>query len=247
MERKIRIDKILLEKGFAKSREEAQDLIIEEKVFVEGNKVNKCSTLVSENSKIELKRNGSSYVSRGGIKLEHVIKNFNISIEGKIAIDIGASTGGFTDCLLRYGADKVYAVDVGYGQLDWKLRNNPKVVVIERTNIRYVDLNLFLPKPDIASIDVSFISLKLVLPVAYNILNPKGEIIALVKPQFEVGKGEVGKGGVVREKEKHNKVLLELSNFSSQLGLKVIGSIESPIQGAKKGNKEFFLYMKKDL
>ncbi len=238
---KRRLDNLLLERGIVQSRERAKGLILSGDVRVNGNPVNKAGTLIDENAEIEITKD-IPYVSRGGLKLEKAIKEFNINVKDKAAIDVGASTGGFTDCLIQYGAKKVYAVDVGYGQLAWKLRNDPRVVVIERKNIRYIKPSDIGEPVDIATIDVSFISLKLVLPVVKNLLKENGEIIALIKPQFEIGKGEVGKGGIVREKEKHEKVISEIKSFAIDLGFKVSNVTESPIAG-QKGNVEFLIYL----
>src|SRR3989338_3189157 len=255
---KRRLDNLLLERGIVQSRERAKGLILSGDVRVNGNPVNKVGTLIDENAEIEITKD-IPYVSRGGLKLEKAIKEFNINVKDKAAIDVGASTGGFTDCLIQYGAKKVYAVDVGYGQLAWKLRNDPRVVIIERKNIRYIkpsDIRpplsplllkegkgeVFAELADIATIDVSFISLKLVLPVVKNLLKENGEIIALIKPQFEVGKSEVEKGGIVRDKEKHERVILEIKFFANDLGFKFLGLTESPIQG-QKCNVEFLIYL----
>ena len=241
---KRRLDNLLLERGIVQSRERAKGLILSGDVRVNGNPVNKAGILVDEDAEIKLTGKDIPYVSRGGLKLEKAIKEFNINVKDKVAIDVGASTGGFTDCLLQYGVKKVYAVDVGYGQLAWKLRKDPRVVVIERKNIRYIKPSDIGEQVDIATIDVSFISLKLVLPAVKNLLKDNGEIIALIKPQFEIGKGEVGRGGVVREKEKHEKVISEIKSFAIDLGLKVLNVTESPIAG-QKGNVEFLIYLQK--
>jgi len=233
-----------VERGIIQSRERAKGLILSGDVSVNGNPVNKAGILVDEDAEIKLTGKDIPYVSRGGLKLEKAIKEFNINVKDKVAIDVGASTGGFTDCLLQYGVKKVYAVDVGYGQLAWKLRKDPRVVVIERKNIRYIKPSDIGEQVDIATIDVSFISLKLVLPAVKNLLKDNGEIIALIKPQFEIGKGEVGRGGVVREKEKHEKVISEIKSFAIDLGLKVLNVTESPIAG-QKGNVEFLIYLQK--
>ena len=239
---KRRLDNLLVEKGIIQSRERAKALILLGDVRVNGSPVNKAGTLIDEDAEIELTGKDIPFVSRGGLKLEKAIKEFNINVKNKIAIDVGASTGGFTDCLLQYGVKKVYAIDVGYGQLAWKLRNNPRVAVIERKNIRYIKPSDIGEPVDIAAIDVSFISLKLVLPVVKKLLKENGEIIALIKPQFEVGKSEVGKGGIVREKEKHEKVISEIKSFATDLGIKVLNITKSPITG-QKGNVEFLIYI----
>lgn len=233
-----------MERGIIQSRERAKGLILSGDVRVNGNPVNKAGTLIEETAEIELIGKDIPYVSRGGLKLEKAIKEFNINVKDKTVIDVGASTGGFTDCLLQYGVRRVYAVDVGYGQLAWKLRKDPRVVIIERKNIRYIKPSDIGEPVDIATIDVSFISLKLVLPSVKKLLKNNGEIIALIKPQFEVGKGEVGKGGVVREKEKHKKVISEIKSFAIDLGLKVLNVTESPIAG-QKGNVEFLIHLQK--
>src|SRR3989338_3297970 len=241
---KKRLDSLLVERGIIQSRERAKGLILSGDVSVNGNPVNKAGILVDEDAEIKLTGKDIPYVSRGGLKLEKAIKEFNINVKDKVAIDVGASTGGFTDCLIQYGAKKVYAVDVGYGQLAWKLRNDPRVVVIERKNIRYIKPSDIGEPVDIATIDVSFISLKLVLPVVKNLLKENGEIIALIKPQFEIGKGEVEKGGIVRDREKHEKVISEIKSFAIDSGFKVLNVTESPIAG-QKGNVEFLIYFQK--
>ena len=240
---KRRLDNLLLERGIVQSRERAKGLILSGDVRVNGNPVNKAGTLIDENAEIEITKD-IPYVSRGGLKLEKAIKEFNINVKDKVAIDVGASTGGFTDCLIQYGAKKVYAVDVGYGQLAWKLRNDPRVVIIERKNVRYIKPSDIGEPVDIATIDVSFISLKLVLPVVKNLLKENGEIIALIKPQFEVGRGEVGKGGIVKDEEKHKKVISEIKSFAIDSGFKVLNVTKSPIAG-QKGNVEFLIYLQK--
>lgn len=240
---KIRLDQLILKKGITETREKARALIIEGKVLVNGNKVEKPGSMVDENSEVTLCGETLPYVSRGGLKLEHAIKHFSIDINDKVAIDVGASTGGFTDCLIQHGAKRVYAVDVGYGQLAWKLRTDKRVVAIERTNIRYMERER-IPEPvDIATVDVSFISLKLVIPKVLEFLKPSGEIVALIKPQFEVGKGEIEKGGIVKSEEKRAKAVEDIKNFFESLSLKVIGVVESPIKG-QKGNIEYLIYAK---
>ncbi len=241
---KRRLDNLLIERGIVQSRERAKALILSGEVKVDGKPVNKSGALINEDSEIELTGKDIPYVSRGGLKLEKAIREFGIAVKDKTAIDVGASTGGFTDCLLQHGAKKVYAIDVGYGQLAWKLRNDPRVIVIERKNIRYLKIDDIGELSDMATIDVSFISLKLVLPVVKDLLKEKGEIVALIKPQFEVGKGEVGKGGIVKEKEQHDRVISDIKSFASDLGFKVLALTESPIYG-QKGNVEFLIYIKK--
>jgi len=254
-----RLDKILVSKGLVKSREIAKALVIEGKVFVDGKKITKSGTSVSETSDIYLKEGELPYVSRGGLKLEAAINFFNIDVNNKIIMDVGSSTGGFTDCLLKKGATKVYCIDVGYGQLAWSLRKDPRVVVMERTNIRYLtDIvksqkskvkspeleDLIKSNIDMATADVSFISLTKVIPAVLEFLKEESEVLALVKPQFEVGKGEVGKGGIVREEEKRLRAVKGVQEDLEKLGLKTIGLFQSPITG-QKGNIEYFLYMKR--
>lgn len=240
---KLRLDQLLFKKGITESRQKARALILEGKIIVNGNKIEKPGTMVDENSEIRICGETLPYVSRGGIKLEHAIREFSIDVKNKVVMDVGASTGGFTDCLLQHGAKKIYAIDVGYGQLAWKLRVDPRVVPIERTNIRYLSRDKIPEDIDIATVDVSFISLKLVIPKVLEFLNHRGEIVALIKPQFEVGKGEVDSGGVVRDSEKRLKTIEEIKKFFETLKLNVIGVIESPIKG-QKGNIEYLIYAK---
>jgi 23S rRNA (cytidine1920-2'-O)/16S rRNA (cytidine1409-2'-O)-methyltransferase len=240
--RKERLDKLMVEKGLVPSREKAQALIMIGGVKVNGQVMRKPGQKIREDALIEILQPPCPYVSRGGIKLEGAIKGFGINVEGKVCLDVGASTGGFTDCLLQHGAKRVYAVDVGWGQLHWKLRNDPRVICLEKKNIRYLPKEEIPEEVDLVTIDTSFISLKLVIPAVLKFLKEKAEILALIKPQFEVGKGEVGKGGVVRDPEKHKRVIEEIRIFSQNLGLHPIGVIESPILGPK-GNKEFFIYL----
>ena len=255
-----RLDKILFSKGIVKSREMAKALIMEGKVFVDGKKITKAGTPVSETADIFLKEEELPYVSRGGIKLEAALRFFNIDPDNKIIMDVGSSTGGFTDCLLKMGAKKVYCIDVGYGQLAWPLRRNHRVILLEKTNIRYLaeiiksqkskvkDLefeDLVKSNIDMATIDVSFISLKMVIPQVLKFLKQEGDVLALVKPQFEVGKGEVGKGGIVREEKKRLDTVKSVQEDSEKLGLRSSGMFQSPIAG-QKGNIEYFLYMKRE-
>ncbi|HDD35663.1 MAG TPA: TlyA family RNA methyltransferase [Candidatus Desulfofervidus auxilii] len=243
MGQKVRLDRLLLEKGLARSRERAKALILSGQVLVNKKIVDKAGTLVNKTSLIELKSSDHPYVSRGGIKLEAAIKEFKINVKDKVALDVGASTGGFTDCLLKHGAKKVYAVDVGYGLLDWQLRQDKRVTVIERQNIRYLPKEK-IPEPiDIVTIDVSFISVKKVIPKIIEFLRKNGEIIVLIKPQFEVGKNKVGKGGIVRDEKLQRKAVSEILEFCQKIGLQVIGVIPSPILGAK-GNQEYLAYIK---
>ena len=241
MGKRQRLDKILVERGLVASREEGQGRILAGEVWVNDRPVTKAGTLLEESVAIRV-RSRLPYVSRGGIKLEKALREFTVEVAGKVVLDVGASTGGFTDCLLTHGAKQVYAVDVGHGQLDWKLRNDPRVLVLEKTNIRYLHVsNLPIPA-DLATIDVSFISLRLVLPRVKTLLSSGAPIIALIKPQFEVGKGKVGKGGVVRAQEEHTRVIDEISNAAVGLGYHVGGVIESPLLGPA-GNKEFFIQL----
>ena len=244
MERRERLDRLLVEKGIVQSRERARALIMAGKVTVEGGMIDKPGTKVSGGAKLQLRGEDSSYASRGGKKLEGALNAFGIDPKGMVVMDIGASTGGFTDCILQKGAQKVYAVDVGYGQLAWKLQKDSRVVNLERRNIRYLKREEVQDEADLILIDTSFISVEKFLPHLLGFLKRGGFILSLIKPQFEVGKGEVGKGGVVRDTALHQKVIDRISRFSRGLGLKVLGWIESPLLGPK-GNKEFFIYLKK--
>ncbi|NLL82415.1 MAG: TlyA family RNA methyltransferase [Tissierellia bacterium] len=240
---KKRADVLLFEKGLVNSREKGKRLIMEGVVFIGSQRVDKPGESIDEDAEIIIKENPLIYVSRGGLKLEKAINIFSLDLKNKIAMDIGASTGGFTDCMLRAGAQKVYAVDVGYNQLDWKLRNDNRVVVMERTNIRNVTKDDIDDNIDFISIDVSFISLRLVLPVAKSILKETGEIIALIKPQFEAGRDKVGKKGIVSKKETHIEVIQNVINFTAGLGLVANSLTYSPVTGAT-GNIEFLIYLK---
>ncbi len=242
-EKKKRLDIKLVECGIVQSRERAKSLIMAGKVTVNDRIQDKPGLLVSEDDAITLKGKEMPFVSRGGIKLESALTSFNIDINGSVCLDVGASTGGFTDCLLQHGAKQVFAVDVGYGQMAWNLRKDPRVVTIERTNIRYLPYEAVSRPVDIVTIDVSFISLKIVVPAVLKFMKTDAAIIALIKPQFEVGKGKVGKGGVVRESLMHDEVIKNLSAFFIETGLKIEGVISSPVTGPK-GNKEFLIYMK---
>ncbi len=239
---KIRLDLLLVERGLTPSRERARALILAGHVLVNGTPVSKVGALVPTESAVILKSPDQPYVSRGGLKLAAALSSFNIDVTGQVALDVGASTGGFTDCLLQHGAARVYCVDVGYGQLAWRLRQDPRVIVLERTNIRYLPREAIPEEMDLAVADVSFISLKLVLPQILQFLRPDGLIIALVKPQFEVGKGQVGKGGVVRDPQQQQQVVAEIQKFAQGLGLAAEGVIPSPILGPK-GNQEYLLYL----
>ena len=223
------------------SREDGQRRILAGEVLVNDQAVTKAGNLTDVGAAIRLKQT-SPYVSRGGIKLEKALSEFAVQVRNKTALDVGASTGGFTDCLLAHGAAQVFAVDVGYGQLDWKLRNDPRVIVFEKTNIRYFELKRLPRAADLATIDVSFISLKLVLPRVKSLLVEGGDVIALIKPQFEVGKGKVGKGGVVRSPDEHARVIDEIKTAAARLDFEVLGVTESPLLGPK-GNQEFLIHL----
>ena len=240
--KKERLDVLLVKKGFFSSRERARSSIMAGIVLVDGNKEDKPGIKVSEDAEIVVKENINPYVSRGGLKLEKALKDFNIKLDGKTVIDVGASTGGFTDCMLQNGASKVYAIDVGYGQLAWKLRQDDRVVVMERTNIRHVTPETIGEPLDFASIDVSFISLKLVLPVVHKLLKPSGKVVALVKPQFEAGRDKVGKKGVIRDPKVHLEVLEDFVLNAERSGFSVLQLTYSPIRGPE-GNIEYLAYL----
>lgn len=241
MTTRIRIDRLLVERGLVESREKATKLILAGDVFVDGERTDKAGALVSPEVEVEL-RGRSPYVSRGGEKLVHALDQFNVPVVGRICIDVGASTGGFSDCLLQRGATRVYAVDVGTGQLDARLRRDPRVVVMEQTNARALDPRIFPEHPSLAVVDVSFISLEKVLPAVFGVLSPRADVITLVKPQFEVGRSLVGKGGVVREPGLHRQVVARLARYSVLRGWHVLGVTASPLRGPK-GNREFFLHL----
>lgn len=239
---KRRLDVLLVERGLVESRQRAQQLIRAGQVLVEEQVVDKPGARVAQDAAIRL-RATLPYVSRGGLKLEAALARFRVEVAGKVALDVGASTGGFTDCLLQHGAVRVYAVDVGYGQLAWKLRQDPRVVILERTNIRYLTA---LPEPvDLATVDVSFISLELVLPTVIKLLKPQGEIVALIKPQFEAGREQVGKGGVVKDPAVHRAVLRKILGWARDHRLAVRGLMRSPLLGPA-GNVEFFVHLSLD-
>ena len=242
MGKRERLDSLLLLRGLVSAREEGRRRILAGEVLVKDQSVTKAGALVDRDAPIRLQGKATPYVSRGGLKLEKALDEFEVVAKGKIAMDVGASTGGFTHCLLTRGASRVYAVDVGYGQLDWGLRNDPRVVVMEKKNIRYLQPEELPEKPQLVVVDVSFISLRLVLPKVRDLLADGGRILALIKPQFEVGKGKVGKGGVVRSPEDHERVLLEVKEAAVAMELDVNGLTESPLLGPK-GNKEFFIYL----
>jgi 23S rRNA (cytidine1920-2'-O)/16S rRNA (cytidine1409-2'-O)-methyltransferase len=237
---KQRLDKLMVERGLSPSREKAQALIMAGQVVVGDHAAQKAGQQVTADVEIRIKGEVMPYVSRGGLKLEKGLNTFEIPVAGRIALDVGASTGGFTDCLLQRGATKVYAVDVGYGQLAWKLREDPRVVVMEKTNIRHLKPDQLDPLPDLAVIDASFISLNLVLPPTLLLLKQPAEVVALVKPQFEVGRGAVGKGGIVRDPKLHEEVLARMEALAVELKAELIDICESPITGAD-GNREFLM------
>lgn len=241
---KIRLDVFMVNKGLTESREKAKALIMAGQVYIDNQKCDKAGMQVDEDgTSVEIRGETLRYVSRGGLKLEKAMKEFPITLEGKTAMDIGASTGGFTDCMLQNGAKKVYAVDVGYGQFAWKLRQDERVVNMERTNIRYVTPDDIGEKIDFASIDVSFISLRLVLPAAKALLSENGEIAALIKPQFEAGREQVGKKGVVKDIGVHLEVVKGIVDFVKEIGMCPMGLSFSPIKGPE-GNIEYLLYIK---
>lgn len=246
MAEKERLDVLIYRQGLTESREKASSQIMSGIVYVNGVKVDKPGTRLSNDSKIEIRGNVLPYVSRGGLKLEKALREFNIKLQDMITMDIGASTGGFTDCMLQNGAAKIYAIDVGYGQFAWKLRNDSRVVCMERTNIRYVTSEAIGECADFASIDVSFISLTKVLPAVIQLLKEKSEIVCLIKPQFEAGREKVGKKGVVRERHVHIEVIEKIISFCrNEMGLLVRGLSYSPIKGPE-GNIEYLLYLSKD-
>jgi 23S rRNA (cytidine1920-2'-O)/16S rRNA (cytidine1409-2'-O)-methyltransferase len=241
---KKRLDQMIVEKGLAQSRRRAKTLIMAGKVLVNNYPLDKPGTLISSDKNILVKGGRNRYVSRGGLKLEKALKVFKIDVSGFDCLDVGASTGGFTDCLLQHGAARIFAVDVGYGQLAWKLRQDPRVHVIERTNIRYMPIETISRPVDLITIDVSFISLKIVVPKVIQFTRADGAILALIKPQFEVGKGNVGKGGVVKSPILHRKVIDDLSTFFTKEGL-IYKSITPSVLLGPKGNKEFFIYLRR--
>ncbi len=242
---KERLDVLLVSRGLATSREKAKAIIMSGIVYVDGNKEDKAGTTFPENVDIQIKGNTLKYVSRGGLKLEKAIAEFGLSLENYICMDVGSSTGGFTDCMLQNGAVKVYAVDVGHGQLDWKLRNDSRVVCMEKTNIRYVTPEHIDDKLDFSSIDVSFISLTKVLLPVKNLLKENGEIVCLIKPQFEAGREKVGKKGVVRDKKVHEEVINMVVEYATSIELYPIQLDFSPVKGPE-GNIEYLLYLTKD-
>lgn len=241
---KERLDVLLVKRNLAESREKAKAIIMSGNVFVEGQREDKAGTTFPEEVQIEIKGHTLPYVSRGGLKLEKAMKVFDVTVEGKVCTDVGSSTGGFTDCMLQNGAVKVFAIDVGRGQLDWKLRQDERVVCMEKTNIRYVTPEDIGEPIDFSSIDVSFISLTKVLEPIRNYLTPEGEIVALIKPQFEAGREKVGKKGVVRDPKVHEEVIEKICDFASTNGFELLHLDYSPIKGPE-GNIEYLLHMRK--
>ena len=240
--RKKRLDLLVVERGLARSRETARTLIMSGNILVNDQPMDKPGMQLAEDARIISRKPDMPYVSRGGLKLAHAITEIGLDVNGFLCLDVGASTGGFTDCLLQFGAAHVHAVDVGYGQLDWKLRQDERVTVVERTNIRYVTPEVLPASFDLIAIDVSFISLKIVIPAIVPFLKPDGHILALVKPQFEVGRDQVGKGGVVRDAGLHEQVITELGSYFETYPLVSEAIIPSPILGPK-GNREFLMYL----
>ena len=240
-----RLDQRLFELGLAESREKAKAIIMSGIVYVNGQKSDKPGTQVSDDAEIVVRGNACPYVSRGGFKLAKALEVFPVEPAGKVCIDCGASTGGFTDVLLKNGAAKVYAVDVGYGQLAWQLRQDSRVVVMERTNARALTPDMFPESMDLGVMDVSFISIRLILPALHGLLKPGGEVVCLIKPQFEAGKADVGKKGVVRDKAVHERVLREMCEFFPTAGYTLMGLDYSPIRGPE-GNIEYLAYLKAD-
>ncbi len=238
---KIRLDRLLVERGLAESREKAQALILAGQVLVDKQKVEKCGVAVARQCSLRLLGGQLKYVSRGGLKLEGALEHFRVDPKGKVCLDIGASTGGFVDCLLQHGAARAYAVDVGTNQLDWKLRQDPRVTVLEKTNARYLSFKQIGTRVHLATMDVSFISATLILPALPPLLDSPADLLVLVKPQFEVGKGKVGKGGIVREPELHQEAVRKVSQKLLELGFTQLAFKESAIPGAE-GNREFFVY-----
>lgn len=243
--KKERLDILLVDRGICTSRERAKTNIMAGLIFVDGQRVDKAGEKVSIDADIVFKGEELKYVSRGGLKLEKAMNEFDISLKDKVCMDIGASTGGFTDCMLQNDASKVFSVDVGYGQFAWKLRTDERVVCMERTNIRYVTPEDIGEKLDFASIDVSFISLRTIMPAVKELLNETGEVVALIKPQFEAGRDKVGKKGVVRDKEVHHEVILKIVNYLIENEFNILGLSYSPIKGPE-GNREYLVYFTKD-
>lgn len=243
---KERLDVLLVNRGLAQSREKAKAIIMSGNVYVDGQKEDKAGSNFSEEAAVEVRGNTLKYVSRGGLKLEKAMANFDVVLDGKICMDVGSSTGGFTDCMLQNGAVKVYAVDVGHGQLDWKLRNDARVICMERTNIRYVTPEDIADKIQFSSIDVSFISLTKVLGPVRELLADDGQVVCLIKPQFEAGRGKVGKHGVVREQAVHLEVIQKVIDFAVSIGFEVLNLEFSPVKGPE-GNIEYLLHLQKHM
>jgi 23S rRNA (cytidine1920-2'-O)/16S rRNA (cytidine1409-2'-O)-methyltransferase len=242
--KKIRLDMLLVDRGICQTRERARALIMSGAVLVGETRMDKAGAPVSPDAEVRIEGEDNPYVSRGGLKLRGALTAFDISVTDLVALDVGASTGGFTDCLLQEGARKVYAVDVGYGQLAWKLRTDERVINLERTNVRYFEGSEIKDTIDLATIDASFISLRLVIPAVQRLVRKDDAIIlALIKPQFEAGRDEVQKHGVIRNPEVHERVIEGIKKFCADLGLSVMGVCESPLTGPK-GNREFFIYLK---
>lgn len=241
---KKRLDQLVVEYGIAESREKAKALIMAGQIYADNQKADKPGTTYGENVKIELRGNKLKYVSRGGLKLEKAVNSFDLDLNGMITMDVGASTGGFTDCMLQNGAKKVYAVDVGYGQLDWKLRNDERVVNLERTNVRYITREQISDEIEFFSVDVAFISLSLVLPPVRKLLADNAEAVCLIKPQFEAGRDKVGKKGVVRDISIHIEVIEKIYNFCLENGFDVLALDYSPIKGPE-GNIEYLIHIRK--
>lgn len=241
---KERLDVLLVQRNLAPGRDQAKAYIMAGSVYVDGMKEDKAGTKIPVTAQIEVRAASMKYVSRGGYKLEKAMEVFPITLEGKICLDIGASTGGFTDCMLQNGAAKVYSIDVGYGQLDWKLRNDERVVCLEKTNVRYVTKEQVPEEADFASIDVSFISLTKVLPAVVGVMQPAGQLVCLIKPQFEAGREKVGKNGVVKDIQVHKDVIAMIADYALANGLGILGLDFSPIKGPK-GNIEYLIYLEK--
>ena len=242
MKVKKRLDVLLVEQGYAENRTKAQAVIMSGQVYVNGQKADKPGTSFDEAVSIEVRTGGCPYVSRGGLKLEKALRDFGVNPAGYVCSDSGASTGGFTDCLLQQGAKKVFAIDVGYGQLDWKIRSDPRVVVMERTNVRYVTPEQLGEPLDLSVVDVSFISLRIVLPVIKTFLKENGQVLCLIKPQFEAGKEKVGKKGVVRDPAIHKEVLDNFVALTKEIGFQIMGLTFSPVKGPE-GNIEFLAHL----
>ncbi len=239
---KERLDVLLVKKGLAESREKAKAIIMSGNVFVKGMREDKAGSMFDETADIEVRGHVLKYVSRGGLKLEKAMDNFDVVLEGKVCMDVGSSTGGFTDCMLQNGAVKVYSVDVGHGQLAWKLRQDPRVVCMEKTNIRYVVPEDIQEPPAFVSIDVSFISLTKVLPPVKQLMTPDGQIVCLIKPQFEAGREKVGKKGVVRDRAVHEEVIEKIADFAGSIGFELLNLEFSPVKGPE-GNIEYLLHL----